>query len=1313
MANTEQQAYNTPRVLGNVYNTVSFNPDQRENPDGTWIPITYTMTDPAGLMLTAGTPALSGAVTGSNLRFDISSGAKVQMRKANVNEIIKTPVTVNTPTVGDLPGHSFTYAAFTACTIGVGLPFVIGSHTKICFVGDYVSWGIAPDALTFPGGGEIIFDLAGDVTPGLQNSFGLDMHDSNGQITKSSGLTMRKTTNEENGRQSLLVFGYAATPGLYRFTLQMTSRMGEIKDRSGGAKEIEGDSDNESFLLLILPKGPQPGDLMVVNACPGVVEDALPELRFRLVAFKNSSGSALNEILNLLLSSTDIDSAAFTYHDAVWGDTTSSHTHARGYWTLDVNIPVPQATVSVYDAHFVLSRDTDKWRMYIKGANPSIPAWKVMATAPLRTTVGTVLTPFCLHKATSSEPDVVPSQYRADILAKGDQRHYATSPELSGVFSTCGEDGGETYFSQEPGESTFSGDSAGLVLWQKGEDHWVVASTLESSSTDVEVQSYPGVATIFCPPKYVQNHGGVGSADAIIAISAPVDTSSGGTVNPQPAKPVAAATTISNAEPTSLLKSHFYNMSNDFVMGVLQELDDAPERVAGYMWVRYYPLLRMVNFLTALLYVKVGGSCGNKTELTTIGKSESISGERELPTDPSAYYTATNGGIIIRNYKADYSSSYTSTSSSTKASWSDNQSSSFTAWTGSDGFFKMVGWRPPFVNGTVSCGLKISGQYYTEHKETAATIVPVEWVFERAHIEYSVSHDVEPPAEYPCVKIEGGDDKLTDTDTVDIVNNGTTTEVTHKHTAETVDTTGVDPTAEYKFTGGGGSIIYDQLIDSDVKLGCSRYYKFDATTSRLVEDSTLTRCMYLWHGYTADIVTQTNDKGQITLGARYTRGTGPVNIISTGCGAANINKVVTYSEYDSETAETCAAEISINLTLEGEQPTITFKTKSTTTTDNINPFDLWFTWSCAPDGSITINTVPPYWPGNYWRSSGSPAGGDTSTLTAKFKDNDGNPCDVTVTYTRKVKTSGSFLASKTITYTSGGSTYAGCLLAWPALSRFTTNTFRSGGSGTASLSTWGTDGKQRWVAANAVVMDGPRAITSGAALNGRYPENPRTIYMAPAGHGGFSLSADGYYICHIRNSERKYTKTCYLDSTTYPGVYTLVSSVSYPPNSYSVSTTDEHFGGSIGIGFSLCGGLVELPAVSGGHQYTAIGTQHSLTSDYSGVATVSTPSGEERAGTTAVTAGYHYTSSSSNDTGIRGSSYTSSGGEGTGVVDGETRPIQSFAAAKSLVGNVTMPTVQGGWDANGRPIADAVEYYKSERNVSSSADPSMTVGLTI
>lgn len=440
-------AYNTPRVLGTVFNTVSYDPvrygGRRSNE---WYACTDYVTMPVGIGLRIGDYTLSGAAVSGDMRFDISSGAKVEFKTPGqftkrFNNWLTCKVSVTTTDISDgvltIPGRTFTYN-FNVFSIGRGLPFFSGDHVFFYRVGDYVSLGLSPEAYTHKPPTRIDLNFGGDLEDTGQNGvWNLTKH-WNDTVTKYSGLTVahRHTAADaqDDDIQFAQIYGYAKTPGIYSVSLHARSEQ-MWADRVGIT--IPGGTDVETFLIIILPYGPQPGELYAV--LPHITTSATePAYRFAAISAYDQNSAISDNFAGVLAKAARPSDFNYTFNANFWDpddsavDTTG---YQPGYWFLDAIESQESHPVKV-----VLVRNSDgKWLSYYKVYGMDHWKWAGIAD-PLP--AGVNYPPFYVPAASGGTVD------KLSLFAKGDQRYFVDN---HGVFSTVGTDAqGAAVFAQEP-----------------------------------------------------------------------------------------------------------------------------------------------------------------------------------------------------------------------------------------------------------------------------------------------------------------------------------------------------------------------------------------------------------------------------------------------------------------------------------------------------------------------------------------------------------------------------------------------------------------------------------------------------------------------------------------------------------------------------------------------------------------------------------------------------------------------------------------------------------------------------------------------
>ena len=520
-------AYNTPRLLGNIYNVIT-------NASGGNIPALVNSPSITGngdpIYQGAGSGAygeISSGDSGNRLYYDATQGLASAVTLGppgkspqTFNGGFVTNLTITTPDTEELPGHTFNYA-ISVFGAGVGLPYVPGSHIIVFHVGDYAQYTITPDVQTNKGLGELVFDLDGDATDAGNDTWSLG----------DSGITLHKEKEQlpsGRDRQSLNIYGYIRKTGFYRITLNMSAS--EIDAPDPDKYYVKGEHEAEAFLICILPFGPQVGDLYVVpQHMRSVIRDPIYVLTAATTA---NPGASVFDVVNFLTWAIVNDNPAgsqlvATYHDAVWAgaqvDTEyppeQTYTHDRGYWTLDITGDPPS---SGWPAHLklLISKDRDAWRVYLHWdkTGGTMP-WAIAAIAPLRFFGSAVPSeeypPFYFTE--------VSGEWGITLCFKGNQMYSLVGTGYAGIYSYAGTVNRLSVYAQEPicndYPQTRDIENNNNYLLYRVKRNWIVAASYDDTPTAEGVRpvtAYPP-AVLYATPKPIQNHGGVSSYDTVLA----------------------------------------------------------------------------------------------------------------------------------------------------------------------------------------------------------------------------------------------------------------------------------------------------------------------------------------------------------------------------------------------------------------------------------------------------------------------------------------------------------------------------------------------------------------------------------------------------------------------------------------------------------------------------------------------------------------------------------------------------------------------------------------------------------------------------
>jgi len=1305
MANVS--AYNTPRVLGNVFNTVSYYGVVGYTPGTPYNP-SETISTPKTQTVKAGTLTIAANVHDSKMKlYVVNNALTIELSDVAFNDNLTTTATITTSTAAGLSGHTFNYS-FSVFTIGVGLPYISGDHAYVYRVGEYVRLDVAPNSHEHRRG-SLNFDVFGDVVPGQNNHFSIQVGDA------FSGLTITKQADSGNPeeRQSLKIRGRAQQPGIFRVTLAMESTAGTTGPSD--PVDIPGSRDNESFLLYIRPRGPQPDDLFVIRSNSVVPADVVYRLSAVGSPAKNlANNSFVQYISDALFNSADNrDVGKFTYHDAVWDEPPlneddawfSGYTHARGYLSLDLSYTVDTTEAAV---HLVLSHDEDKWRMYMWASNILEVHWVAVAEAPLRASSDKDLIPLYLQAV-----NLTGDQY-IDFYLKGDQRFYV---DTYGSFSTAGTVGGVTYYTQEPlyvgWPSILSAPTAGtlgnkLLRYATADDQWLLLNTVgDSTPVPVAATAVNAVALPYCPPRPNQNHGDVTSTDVVWQVPEYNEALDTYTYDPN--------TSISNYEHVSQLDTSVDDskINGQDCTWVLSQCTRG-NKVAGYMWTNYYPLIRFINFATTKLLTSGSGSVAVTYTSSDTQITSSIKGQTGFPDNVAAYENG-SGGYYNLSYEKKEGTVTALVSSS--ISWKPSNSNSFFAWTGYVGCFKMAGWSPSIANGAMTVSEDTQRTAETSTGQTTHKLVELLW--EATDAKEKLTGDKGQLAS-TCTgwrQVTCGNGGIPGNRWIPAEFSETWNPLGAKGTSQWVVNEIITHNAT--ITGGGGdyTVIYhypegDEAYPPETFDGTITYN--DGTWSVYPDD----------FGIVVDCVpypVNNLDSFKLTLGydpcgsARYVGS-------DTGCGEliVNIDKpryscLVPGGEgepsYEGDYSYDINAHVSIQSTTQEVQSTTRASDLST------NPFPGWVTHTMS-GGTLTIapGAAFPVAPGDSPPSSVvvvAQPGDQTLTGIVQWPAYDTinastNLFTASYTYKRELLTSGGgFLVESAVT-DSGGALKG--LLIWPQ--NYTTETIltHQSGQGAATLSP-STAADKRWFAANAVVLDGPPRTASEIYTG------TRSIYMAPCGHGSAQVGGGGTYILEVVADEKTTTTINYqLNSTTntpqFPGRLCYYLTITTDLNIDSTGLTDEEksFSGDHGLGFDCRCGLIVANNVVSGAGITGVGSSGYDSQYYSAFAELT--GGQTGATQTNVADGNASVwVASDTHAGLNGEHGSTGTSGGWYTVNGVTTSNVGIAGVKTAVSSIpTTMQITGGWVA-GAASGGAYTYESSYISSSHEYNTKLRVGL--
>lgn len=704
-------AYNTPRVLGQVYNTVSYRPQEQAAAE--WYTCTDIITTPKAPSVIDGTVTVIGTAANPKITFDASTGI-IRFSDAAFNGHLTCSITVTTSSIPDGPaGNTFTYTV-SVFTIGIGLPYFTGDHVLNYRVGDYVNFTLKPAARTHKEPSAIQFDVSGDMVPtGQHNTWTLEN-------SEESGIVAHKYNNDDpsdDGIQTIKFYGYARQPGLYRFTLTGVATVG---GNDPGTTILGGEADSESFLVNIRPYGPQPGQLYAVVTDPGMVKNRGPVYRF---AAMDSPDKDTDDALAYILTHAAPDDLNFTFHSNKWdgkqpvqpGDpAVNTSEHRPGYWTLEL---VNNANTGASPIHyyFTLSCANDIWYLYHANSHQQ-STWVVIASAPTQYPNTILYPPYFLAAASGN-------RYCANFYAKGAQNYHV---EGYGTFSYTGDFSNHRIYAQEPVLTNWpnpnpvhvASTAHNYILHCLSSDEsspnsrWILlpsANASQSSAIAVlpgsVIQPNKAVAILYAVPRKNQNHGGEVSKDVVFSVACSEDGNFTFAASMSDYAHVSQLPGFGNNAGTG---EDTNNGVGKFVWAVENTGSDDGTPTAGYMWTSYYSLLRFINFNTAKLYLSVGGQSSIKTEVVDSSVTSSCMGGESFPTTPGSYYVL-SGGVpkLYTNMSRSSSSENTKVEVTRDYSWDcSNVSGAFNAWTGNLGYFKLAGWSPGLPAGTLSASYK-------------------------------------------------------------------------------------------------------------------------------------------------------------------------------------------------------------------------------------------------------------------------------------------------------------------------------------------------------------------------------------------------------------------------------------------------------------------------------------------------------------------------------------------------------------------------------------------------------------------------------
>lgn len=693
----DQPAYNTPQLLGNIYNVVA---NMAGNTEGAEF-VTPPMVNKPTLNV-SGTPMLTGWATttiGADgvLKFDPTLGidTAVSIDTHGVNGgLVTDSFSVMTPNLPQgnttLPGRAFNYT-ISVFSIGLGLPYVPGTHVIFFTVGDYASGSVAPQAKTNKGLRELTFDVFGDFTSGPENVWYAG--DTNVRVFKPP-----QEEGSDSNIQLLRFSGWVRKPGIFRFTLAMHSAH---ESDAANNFTIPGGDDAESFILCVLPFGPQVGDLYVVPGCLKATT-AAPRVRIGAIQLVTSDAWSTDfaDRWRYVYTHSGVNDLLAEYVDAVWDGAQpyatsapeQTHVHTRGYWRVRVDFRDPSSDLP-NTIQFVISRDKDLWRIYCASTLTDNEAWRVFAGAPLR--------------FFTASPDIeYPPFYFsagadgcANVCLTGNQCY--SVPGL-GIFSYTGSINKKDYFAQEPscGGYPNTADSFAFTnnyLLFKNQNDWVIASTPDDivDTLGDEPQKQLSPALLYATPRPPQNHGGVVSNDIVFGLTSAGDSDSsagsGGTTSETVSPPVS----ISNyANVTQLTLPIF---ANTRLTWTVKQPKTKTLAVAGYPWIKRYSLLRFINYLNCTVGCSATASYSTVETWTTRTTMSAATGGAEFPTDIAEYVNG-GGGVLVYSKGTAESTETTTSKNETRHAGLYNTSGAYAsgipAWTGYDGFFKVVGWSP-------------------------------------------------------------------------------------------------------------------------------------------------------------------------------------------------------------------------------------------------------------------------------------------------------------------------------------------------------------------------------------------------------------------------------------------------------------------------------------------------------------------------------------------------------------------------------------------------------------------------------------------